>query len=701
MKAPLLILRKWMYLFSTLLFWGITSTGVAQCGGPSFPASADILANVPEASGYNLVYGLPIPTANQAWASQADIPYSINNSVALGSTPFSRVAYYLKLESPSLGVQWVWVSMNTFSNDLGRISIPTGDILYQQQVTNMNVLNYAGVTRTGINGNIEFWSNCYNPDNSAGVPGASNTLSDFGDMPTTGSNCYGSFQVHDFTAMETLLAYNGWAFSGFTADDLGIGNCTFCNNPDWTLASNANYYTVKELYVFVNAPVYQPVCNSATLSLNANGNATLTPGMVSNATVGSCGVQNIQLSKSAFTCADRGSNSVTVTFTVNGNTSSCIASVMVQDNINPVVTAAGTGLTLNCSPSAADINAALGTATATDNCGTPSLSVNTSGVVVSGNNSTQTRTWIATDGSMNTASVSRTVTWPTVCLTNTNHIFASSVTCSTFNNGSQPLLNVCYRAENGRVKKVSPKSFYYYTKVIAPATLAAGNTFYVDILQTKICAGFKLYEIQGNQVKAYRNNCVELSNGTEVSLGQGRVRITGAVPGNTYTISVRYKTKSLEGSTYAGNVAPICQNDFVTKISLGAFGTGTVVPGSQATILARPNCYTNGDDEGEDEHDEHDRSILKKEITSVFAVDRLTVVASPNPSSSNFILAINSNENSPLTVRIVNALGKTVYTQNNVTPKGSLNIGNNWLAGSYYAEIVQGKQKTMIKLVKQ
>ena len=42
--------------------------------------------------------------------------------------------------------------------------------------------------------------------------------------------------------------------------------------------------------------------------------------------------------------------------------------MLVQDNTPPVITATGTTLTLGCNPTAALINAALGTATATDNC---------------------------------------------------------------------------------------------------------------------------------------------------------------------------------------------------------------------------------------------------------------------------------------------------------------------------------------------
>ena len=86
---------------------------------------------------------------------------------------------------------------------------------------------------------------------------------------------------------------------------------------------------------------------------------------------------------------------------------------MDRDNTAPVITTGGTTTTLGCNPSAGDINGALGTATATDACGTPTLSSPSDGTVRSnGCSRSQTRTWTARDAcSGNTSTASRTVTW--------------------------------------------------------------------------------------------------------------------------------------------------------------------------------------------------------------------------------------------------------------------------------------------------
>jgi sialate O-acetylesterase len=104
---------------------------------------------------------------------------------------------------------------------------------------------------TGTNlpgGNIEFWPNDYGPANSAKVPNASSSSFDFGDEPTPPADGYGSMQVHNHEAKQTLFALNNWK-AGQGAD-LGIGNAP-SGSSDWTFAANAGSYTTKRLRIFV------------------------------------------------------------------------------------------------------------------------------------------------------------------------------------------------------------------------------------------------------------------------------------------------------------------------------------------------------------------------------------------------------------------------------------------------------------------
>jgi serine/threonine-protein kinase len=217
-----------------------------------------VFRNVPEAQKYTLIYDLAIP--NAAAFNANPIPYMVDNSHQV-TQGFSRIAYYIELESGNKAT-WVYVSMDAFTDDVKKIGVPSrgpnGSFdgpggSFQQRVANMNVFasKNAGVTTgTGIaTGNIEFWSTNYGGGNAAGIPGAKGSkVWDWGDAKVAGGG-YGSMQIHNYQARETLFAYNAW---GGANGEVGIGNQP-TGNPDWTFSDNINTYNVKNLQVLVLA----------------------------------------------------------------------------------------------------------------------------------------------------------------------------------------------------------------------------------------------------------------------------------------------------------------------------------------------------------------------------------------------------------------------------------------------------------------
>ena len=204
--------------------------------------------NVPEAADYTRVYSLNI--SNTAAYDVRGVPYQVDNHAAVPN--FSRVAYYLELQRAGGSPQFIWVAMDAFTCAAGKIGVPltTNGAFFQRYVTNMNVLSSAPdiVNGNGLGGGyLEFWPTQYGARNSAQVPDASGLLYDWGDQPTTGK--YGSMQIHNVPAGQTLFGFNHWANLG-GAVDLGIGNNTGAN-PDWTSEANAGLYSIKFLQVFV------------------------------------------------------------------------------------------------------------------------------------------------------------------------------------------------------------------------------------------------------------------------------------------------------------------------------------------------------------------------------------------------------------------------------------------------------------------
>jgi hypothetical protein len=83
------------------------------------------------------------------------------------------------------------------------------------------------------------------------------------------------------------------------------------------------------------APV--AVCQDISVWLDASGNASILPGDIDNGSNDACGIASLSLDVDTFGCADVGANAVALTVTdVNGNSSSCSATVTVIDTIAPV-----------------------------------------------------------------------------------------------------------------------------------------------------------------------------------------------------------------------------------------------------------------------------------------------------------------------------------------------------------------------------
>ncbi|MBL4585335.1 MAG: PEP-CTERM sorting domain-containing protein [Pseudomonadales bacterium] len=227
-------------------------------------ATAGIIA--PAEAGYTQVYGLDIDNSNY----HNNVPYYLDNAGAIADGSFERIAYHLELQKQGGDIEWVWVSMDAFTNNASLTGVPSfagSNTSFQQKLNNMNVFsNKAGIT-TGLGittGNIEFWPYNYAPANIAGLPNGDSNVYDFADQSINLYN-YGSMQIHNYGAEETLFALN--RFYDVTNKDLGIGNQA-TSQTDWTFASNSNDYIVKTLDIYVgNSEIPEP----STLAVFALG----------------------------------------------------------------------------------------------------------------------------------------------------------------------------------------------------------------------------------------------------------------------------------------------------------------------------------------------------------------------------------------------------------------------------------------------
>jgi hypothetical protein len=144
----------------------------------------------------------------------------------------------------------------------------------------------------------------------------------------------------------------------------------------WTVTDLHNNTATAEQFVTVSdeeAPVV--ITNNITVTLNAAGEASITPAAIDNGSTDNCGIQSYSLDKTAFNCSNVGANTVTLTVTdIHGHASTATAIVTVEDKTPAVVLTKNITISLDAAGqaaiTAADVNDGSG-----DACGIASMVV--------------------------------------------------------------------------------------------------------------------------------------------------------------------------------------------------------------------------------------------------------------------------------------------------------------------------------------
>jgi hypothetical protein len=215
------------------------------------------------------------------------------------------------------------------------------------------------------------------------------TLIDYTAMATAADNC-ATVLVSQSPAVGTVISAT--TTITLTATD-GSGNtsaCTFDVSLNDTISPTA-------------------VCQNINVYLDGTGSASIVAGDIDGGSTDNCGAVTLAADITAFTCADLGANSVTLTVTDgNTNTAICTSTVTVLDTISPTASCQDITVFLdatgNVTFSASDLDNGSG-----DNCGTAILSANTTAFTCA-NVGANTVTLTVDDGNGNTATCTSTVT---------------------------------------------------------------------------------------------------------------------------------------------------------------------------------------------------------------------------------------------------------------------------------------------------
>jgi hypothetical protein len=350
----------------------------------------------------------------------------------------------------------------------------------------------------------------------------------------------------------------------------------------------------------------------------------------------------------------------TVTWTVTdaaGNTSTASQDVVVIDTELPTITA----------PADITVLANAGQYATGVNLGTPVYSDNVPGATVTNNAPAQfpvgtTKViWTVTDAAGNFATASHFVT-----VTNCSNYavsVTSTPTSNIFTGGNPNNLFLGFGAQSTQLRVTVPNTGGPYTfswtgsnlssrtsatPTFAP-TAAGIYTFYVTATNANNCTS------TGTITICVRDARVLNSNGNWDGKKVYVCHIPPGNPSNPQLLSVSVNAVAAHVGNHAGDGVGKCNETCSPIASRGA----------------------------------------------VNAVEAFSVKAYPNPSNDFFRLQVKTEDiYTRISVRVVDAFGRTVEMFNNVTADKVLNFGDKYASGAYYVEVTQGEERKMIPLMK-
>jgi uncharacterized repeat protein (TIGR02543 family) len=218
--------------------------------------------DAPTLSSYQLIYQAISPSRDGSGAIVYSTGYGTGASdaaaqfVAAGSS-ISRIRYRMELTIGGTP-QYADVSFDPWSGvkatDL-RIpdDLSANRFILQRNVSNLTVASNSSsvTTGSGLSGRLEIWPYNYAQANSGLLPAGSASTYDYDDTPSPNSNGHGSFQVHNLTNLQTVLAWNMHRYGG--PPEIGFGNAP-SGSPDWT-GKSSNGSTGFKVQIWVESGV--------------------------------------------------------------------------------------------------------------------------------------------------------------------------------------------------------------------------------------------------------------------------------------------------------------------------------------------------------------------------------------------------------------------------------------------------------------
>src|SRR5690554_2983728 len=192
-------------------------------------------------------------------------------------------------------------------------------------------------------------------------------------LDANGNASIGTSDINNGSSDNCGIVSMSLSKTNFTCADVGDNNVSLTVRD-----ANGNTDTCIAIVTVEDNFAPTAICQNITVQLDANGTASINAADVDGGSTDACGIDSLSVSPSTFTCADVGANNVTLTVTdINGNVSTCVAVVTVEDNVSSTAICQNITIQLdsagNATITAADVDGG-----STDACGIDSLSVSPS-----------------------------------------------------------------------------------------------------------------------------------------------------------------------------------------------------------------------------------------------------------------------------------------------------------------------------------
>jgi hypothetical protein len=503
-------------------------------------------------------------------------------------------------------------------------------------------------------------------------------------------------------ACQTQTAVNN-AFAAWLASATASGGCNggLTNNNQGAPPACGGSVTITFTYASSCAPLSTScqatftVLSSAAVSLTCPTNATTTACQTQAAvndayaawlaTATASGGCNGSLTNNSTGAPLACGGSKTVTFTYTSScaplSSTCQATFTVPDSPAVSLTCPA-NLSIAGGQTQAAVDAAyaawLATATASGGCGGALTNNSTGAPAPCAGSKTVTFTYSNSCGQPTTCQATFTTG---TCIV--SHIFPTQTTCCNFVTGTATgLTNACTKISGRTINNAIPGVFFYYSNVVAPS-----SSFTINVRQSNDGDLNKLFTIQNaQQVRLTTSSCGNVSFAGSMLNGNTEARyvVTGATPGATYVVSVKYDTKSIIGAVYTGP-------DNQSTYTFGSYVNNVLSAGSAGTIDAVAGCADNTPLPG-------DCSLPAAKISSTKGMGATVY---PNPFANNFKLSITSVNAEDVQIRVYDMLGKTVDSRSvKMSDVEAFELGDGYPSGIYNIVISQGTEVKTQRVIK-